>query len=169
MAQEGAWRGWRVCYWEVAWQAFPILGDLYRLAELCVLRCCHYNRMCKRAQVSYSCPHWLNVKECCVCTLQSSQAEKMGQCWHSLCLQVSVRGDWTHPCSFSSSWSHSHNLQSTRIQNLLVCWYTGPVRKGLGRCGTRRCLQEKNEAKLSLLKPPVLHSCINIYTCRIMT
>lgn len=53
----------------------------------------------------------------------------------------------THPCSFSSSWSHSHNLQSTRIQSLPVCWRTCPVRKGQERCGTRRCLKVKRKTQ----------------------
>lgn len=81
-----------------------------------------------------------------------------------LCLRVLVCEDRTHPCSFSSSWSHSRNLPSTRIQNLLVCWYTCPVHIGPERCGTRRCLQERKCSETQHGRTS-LYNCINIHTC----
>lgn len=53
----------------------------------------------------------------------------------------------THPCSFSSSWSRSRTLRSTRTRSLLACWHTCPARIYPRRCGTRRCLRQRNVAK----------------------
>lgn len=70
------------------------------------------------------------------------------QCMCCLSVQRLVEGR-THPCSFSSSWSHSHNPQSTRIRSLQVCWCTCPVHKDQERCGIRRCLKAKTAKQSS--------------------
>lgn len=77
------------------------------------------------------------------------------------CVQIQ-----THPCSFSSSWSRSHILQSTRIRNLLACWHTCPARIYPGRCGTRRCLQQRNVAKTADHDPTDCEKQIKTATSR---
>lgn len=60
--------------------------------------------------------------------------------WKLFTSSVSKDSCGAHPCSSSSSSSHSHNLASNHIQNCLVCSHTFLVHTGQERSDTPQCL-----------------------------